>query len=75
MVVANNKLTATKNTLQTLAILMAMWMWQCDAGHIAQWSASMASCKATKCRHWANAPAVSPRRLPWSTISNETKKH
>jgi hypothetical protein len=43
--------------------------------HIAQWSSSVASCEATRCRHWASARAVLPRRLPWSTILNETQKH
>ncbi len=64
-----------KNTRQTLAILMAMQIWWCNAGCIARWSASVASCEATRCRHRASARAVSPRRLPWLTISNETKKH
>ncbi len=30
-----------------------------------------ASLKATGRRHWASACAVSPRRPPWSTISNK----
>ncbi len=67
------KLTVTKNTLQMLAILMAMRIWRCDEGHIAQWSASVASCKATRCCHQANAHAVLPWRPPWLTILNETK--
>jgi hypothetical protein len=69
------KLTATKNTQQTLAISMAMQKWQCNAGHIAQWSASVASCKATRCPHQASAHTVLPRRLPLPMILNETKKH
>jgi hypothetical protein len=69
------KSTATKNTCQTLAILMAMQIRRCDAGCIARWSASVASCKATRCCHWASASAVLPRRMPWSTILNETKNN
>jgi hypothetical protein len=74
MVVANNKINSDKNTRQKLAILMAMWIRRWDVGCIAQWIASLASCKAT-CRHWASARAVLPRQLPWSTILNETQKH
>jgi hypothetical protein len=69
------KSMATKNTRQTLAILMAVRIRRCNAGRIAQWSASVASCKATRCRHWASARPVLPRQLPWLTISNETKKN
>jgi hypothetical protein len=43
-------------------------------GCIAQWSTSQASLEATGCHHWASAWEVLPRRLPRSTISNETKK-
>jgi hypothetical protein len=67
------KLMATTNTRQMLAILMAIRIRRCNAGHIAQWSGSVASCKATRCRHQASAHAVLPRRPPWSTILNETK--
>jgi hypothetical protein len=67
------KLTATKKSRQTLAILMAMWIRRCYAGCIAQWSASVASCKATRCCHRASAHAVLPRQQPWLMISNETK--
>ncbi len=59
----------TKNTCQTLAILKAMHIRWCNAGCIVRWSASVASCEATRCRHWASAHAVLPRRSPWSTIS------
>jgi hypothetical protein len=31
-----------------------------------------ASLEATERRHWASACVVSPRRPPWSTISNKT---
>jgi hypothetical protein len=67
------KLMATKNTRQTLAILISMRTWRCDAEHIARWSASVASCEATRCRHLASAHAVLPWWPPWLTILNETK--
>jgi hypothetical protein len=67
------KLTMMKNTRQTGVILMAMRMRRCNAGRIAQWSASVASCKATRCRHRVSAHAALPRQLPWLTISK--KKH
>ena len=37
------------------------------ARHAARWSASVASCEATRCRHRACARAVSARRTPWSS--------
>ena len=74
MVVANNKIDSDKNTRQTLANFMAMRIWRCNTGCITQWSTSVASCKATRFRHWASACVVLPRRPPWSSISNETKK-
>jgi hypothetical protein len=67
------KSTMTKNIFETLATLIAMQIWQCNAGRIAQWSTSMASCKATRCHHWASAHAILPRRPPWLMISK--KKH
>jgi hypothetical protein len=67
------KLMATKNTCQTLVILMAMQIRWCNVGHIAQLSASVASCKATRCRHQASAHAVSPRRPPWWMILKRKK--
>ncbi len=70
---SRTKLMMTKNTCQTLAILKAMHIRWCNAGCIAWWSASAASCKATRCRHWASARAALPRRLPWSTISKRKK--
>ncbi len=68
------KLTATKNTRQMLANSMAMQIRRCNAGRIAQWSASMASCEATRYCHWVSVNAILPRRPPWLTILNETKK-
>jgi hypothetical protein len=67
------KLTMTKNTCEMLAISIAMRIWRCDAGHIARWSASVASYKSTRCRHWASACAVSSRWPPWLKILK--KKH
>jgi hypothetical protein len=37
------------------------------ASHATRWSASVASCEATRCRHQACACAVSARRTPWSS--------
>jgi hypothetical protein len=73
MVVANNKIDGDKNTCETLAILMAMRIQQCNLGRIAQWSASVASCKATRCHHQASAHAILPQQLPWLMILNETQ--
>ncbi len=67
----NTDSTSTKNTRQTLAISMAMRIPRLNAGCISQWSTSVASCKATRCRHRASAHAVLPRRPPWSTISKK----
>ncbi len=57
-----------------MMILMTMPPGGYGAMRIAWWSASLASCKATRCRHWVSAHAVPPRRPPWSLILNETKK-
>ena len=59
--------TVKKNTNQTVAILITVWMWRCNAGRIAQWSTSCALLEATGCRHWLSACATLPRRPPWST--------
>jgi hypothetical protein len=75
MVVANNKIDGDKNTCQKLAISMAMQIRRCNSECIAQWSASMASCKATRCCHRESAHAVLPWQPPWLTILNETQKH
>jgi hypothetical protein len=71
---SRTKSMTTKNTRQMLAISKVMHIWWCNAGCIAQWRASVASCKATRCRHWASAHAVLPRRTPWSTILKRKKK-
>ncbi len=44
MVVADNEINGDKKC-QMLAILMAMRIRRCDAGHIAQWSASVLHAK------------------------------
>jgi hypothetical protein len=54
---------------------MAMAMQQYDAGRIAQWSTSRASLEANGCRHRVSARIASPRRLPWSTISNKNTQN
>ena len=54
-----------------MTIPITMPPGQYGAMHITRWSASVASCEATRCRHWASARAVLPRRPPWSMISNE----
>ena len=73
MVVANNEINETKNAGKSTTISVAMAMQRYDARHIARWSTSRASLEANGCRHRASNCAVSPRRPPWSTISN--KKH
>jgi len=73
MLVGNNELATTKNAGESLAILIAMRMRRYGAGHIARWSTSRASLKATGCRHRASACAVLPRRPPW--LMNLLKQH
>ena len=74
MVVANNEIDETKNAGKSTTISVAMAMQRYDAGHIARWSTSRASLKATGCCHWASAYAKLPRWPPWSTNSNKTHK-
>ncbi len=74
MAAVKNKIDGNKKYTPNAGDLKAMRIWWCNAGRIAQWSASVASCGATRCRHWASARAVLPRQPPWLTISNETKK-
>jgi hypothetical protein len=71
----NLHITTTKNAGKLLAILIAMRMRRYDAGHITQWSTSVASLEATGCRHWASACAILPRQQPRSSILNETTKY
>ncbi len=70
---SRTKSMITKNTRQTLAILKAVRIRWCDAGRIARWSAFMASCKATRCRHQASARAVLPRQPQWLMILQRKK--
>jgi hypothetical protein len=65
----------TKNAGKSTTILIAMLLGQYNTMCIAQWSASVASCEATRCRHQASARAVLPQQPPWSTILKRTKKH
>ena len=74
MSVGDNESTATKHAGESMAISIAMVMQRYDARRIARWSTSSASLEATGCLHRASACAVSPRRPPWSTISNKTHK-
>jgi hypothetical protein len=75
MVLGDKGINDYKNAGKLMTILISMPPGQYGAMRIAQWSASVASCKATKCRHRASAHAVLPRRPLWLMISNETQKH
>jgi len=72
--VGDNEIGDNKNAGKSTTISMAMAMQQYDTRRIARWSTSRASLEANGCRHRASACVVSPRRLPWSTISNKTQK-
>ena len=72
---SDNESTTTKNVGKLLAISIAMRMRWCNAGHIAQWSFSWASLKATGCRHRVSACIALPPRPPLSTNSVENSKH
>ena len=72
MVVGYIESTTTENEGESLAISIAMRMRRYNAGRIARWSTSKASLEATGHHHRPSACAVSPRRPPWSTNSNET---
>jgi hypothetical protein len=75
MVMHDNRINDYKKCRQIDTDLSAMPPGQYGTMRIAQWSASVASCKATRCRHQASACAKLPLWPPWSTILNETKKH
>ncbi len=64
-----------KNAGKLTTILIAMLPGRYGVMRIAQWSASVASCKAARCHPQVSARAVSPRQPPWSMILNETQKH
>jgi hypothetical protein len=74
MVVANNEIDGDKKYTSNAGNFDGHADTAVQSGRIAQWSASVASCKATRCRHRASAHAALPQRLPWSTILNETIK-
>jgi hypothetical protein len=69
------KSTMQNNTPTLLAISIAMWMRQYNAGRIAQWSTSRASLETTGCSYQVSAWDILPRLPPWLLISNETQKH
>ncbi len=75
MVMGDNGIDDYKNAGKLTTILIPMPLGQYSAMRISRWSTSVASCKATRCCHWASARTVLPRWLPWSTILNETQKH
>jgi hypothetical protein len=56
--------TITKKSGKLTTISIPMPPGQYGAMHIAQWSASVASCKATRCCHQASARAVLPWQMP-----------
>ena len=66
MVVGDNESTATKNAGESMANSIAMAMQRYDAGHIARWSTSGASLKATGCHHRLSACIVSSLWPPLS---------
>jgi len=72
--VGDNDIGDDKNAGKSTIISMAMAMQRYDAGRIARWSTSRASLEANGCRHRVSARIASPRRPPWSTISNKTHK-
>jgi hypothetical protein len=74
MVMSDNEIDDYEKCRQNDDDLIAMPPGQYGTMRIAQWSASVASCEATRCRHRASARAVLPRWPPWLMISNE-KKH
>ena len=66
----------TKNTRQTLAILIVMQMRRWDSRRIAWWSTSWASLEATGCCHRASACIVLPWWLPWlMSLVKSTKQY
>ncbi len=68
MVIGDNGINDDKKAGKSTMMLIAVLPGQYGVMLIAQWSASVASYKATRCCHWARARAVLPWRLPWSRI-------
>ena len=56
-----------KNSGKSTVISMTMLLGRYGAMGIVLWSASMASCEATRCHHLACACAILARRTPWSS--------
>jgi len=65
MLVGNNESATTTHAGESLTFLIAMQMWHCDAGHIAQWCTSQASIEATGFCHQESPRIALPRRQPW----------
>ena len=63
------KSTTEKNAPTLPAISMAMRIRRYDAKHIAQYGGSRATLDAAGHHHRASICPVSPRRMPWSSIS------
>jgi hypothetical protein len=61
--------TTEKNGPALRAISMAMRIRRYGAEHIAKYGRSRATVDATGRRHRASIHPVSPRRMPWSSIS------
>jgi hypothetical protein len=66
---ARQKINNRKNAADSLAIPMTMQIRQYGAKRIAQNGRSRATLDATGRRHRAIIRPVSPRRMPWSSIS------
>jgi hypothetical protein len=75
MVVGNNKLMATKNAGESMAISIAMAMQRYDAGRITRWITSGASLKATGCRHRSSARIISSGSHHGQRIRIKHTKH
>jgi len=58
-----------KSLAQWLGNLLSATALALPAEHITQCGKSRATLDATGRRHWASIRPVSPRRMPWSSIS------
>ncbi len=54
--------------MELRAIVMTMLPGRYGTRHATRWSASMASCKATRCHHQTCAHAVLARQMPLSSL-------
>jgi hypothetical protein len=59
--------------MQLMANVMTMPLGEYDASHISQWSILVASSKAPKCHHWADAHAILAQHMPWLSSSSNHK--